>query len=275
MYTLSIHSAVMLDADFRSTWSLLGNLKNGTASSCNFPEMQCLFREGEGEECAGEVLPQLSFSPHHWGEKNQFPTHTTPEPLVSKTGLTRRKSPSCLTTSFLRACSSCTRSWPYCGNHQNWFGRAGARMFSVGSSLQSPWFPLLGTPKAAIKEAYGWTRLTLLLHVQLGLKHSCFTNSNTQYGTMVKPPRHTIRNKCNWELCRWLSDNLAVFRIWKLIWGRLAELGFRELLVSDYWDDQKGSPFLHHKQREQQGTLRLDTVASSILLKLKITLFIF
>lgn len=52
-------------------------------------------------------------------------------------------------------------------------------------------------------------------------------------------------------------------------------MGFRELLVSDYQDDQKGSPFLHHKQREQQGTLRLDTVASTILLKFKITLFIF
>lgn len=172
----------------------------------------------------------------------------------------------------MRACSSCTWS---CGNHQNWFGKAGARMFSVGSSLQGTWSPFLRTPKAAIKRAYGWTRLTLPSHVQLGLKHSCFTNSNTQYDTMVKPPRHIIRNKCNWELCRWLSNSFAVFRIWKLIWGRLAELGFRELLVSDYWDDQKGSPFLHHKQRQQQGTLRLDTVASTILLKLKITFFFF
>lgn len=53
----------------------------------------------------------------------------------------------------------------------------------------------------------------------------------------------------------------------------VAELGFRELLESDYWDDQKGSPFLPHT--EQGGTLRADTVASRILIMLKITLFIF
>lgn len=74
--------------------------------------------------------------------------------------------------------------------------------------------------------------------------------------------------------CRWLSNNRAVCRIWKLIWGSLGELGFRELLVSDYWDDQKGSPFLHRKQTEQKGPLRLGLVASTILLKHKATVYI-
>lgn len=103
----------------------------------------------------------------------------------------------------------------------------------------------------AIKEAYE-QHSPFVLYAELGLKHFCFTNSNTQHGAMVKPPRHINRNKCNWELCRWLSSNLAVFRIWKLIRGRLASLGFRGTLVSDFWDDQKGSPFLHHN-RVQQG----------------------
>lgn len=53
----------------------------------------------------------------------------------------------------------------------------------------------------------------------------------------------------------------------------VADSGFREFLESDYRDDQKGSPFLHHT--EQGGILTPDTVASIILMMLKITLFIF
>lgn len=132
------------------TWTPLGNLKNGTASSCYLPEIQCLFREGEREECAGEVLPQLSFSPHHWqGGNEHFPTSTAPEPLVSKTGLTRRKSPSCLITSFRRACSSCTWSWPQYGNHQKWFGRAGAW---VGALSRAPGPPFWEPKKLLLKD---------------------------------------------------------------------------------------------------------------------------
>lgn len=67
-------------------------------------------------------------------------------------------------------------------------------MFSVGSSLQSSWSPFSGTKKAAIKGVYGWTRLTLHLYIELGLKHPCFPNFKPQAGTLGKPPKH-IRNK--------------------------------------------------------------------------------
>lgn len=98
-------------------------------------------------------------------------------------------------------------------------------------------------PKAAIKGARAQVSLILLLCVDSGS-----TNSSTQHGAVVKLPRHIITNKCNWELCRWLSNNFAVSRTWKLTQGRFAELGFRDLLVDDYWDDQKGFSFWQHKE---------------------------